>query len=285
MDPVRRGAERSNGHRSQIPDGAVSRMDRGEAAPRRRGARRMERHLPLELRLGRRACRRYGGLEPRRRSRLDPARPRALGVRAMTASAPRDLTHEDLIRDQFTRQSQVFNAAAPIANEDQLKLIVDAATPGPDDTVLDIACGGGLVARAFAPHVRHATGIDVTPAMLDTARKASAEKGLKNVTWDQGDVTTLPYADRAFTIVATRFSFHHFRDPLAVLKEMVRVCAPGGRIVVADSCPSEDQTKAAAFNRLELLRDPSHTRALPLSEMKRHFAAAGLDEPSVRFSE
>jgi SAM-dependent methyltransferase len=203
----------------------------------------------------------------------------------MTDLSPRGLTHDDLIRDQFTRQSAVFNAAAPIANEDQLKLISDAAAPGPDDTVLDVACGGGLVARAFAPRVRHATGIDVTPAMLDTARQASAEKGLDNVTWDQGDVTTLPYADSAFTIVATRFSFHHFLDPLGVLKEMVRVCAPGGRVVVADSCPSEDKEKAAAFNRLELLRDPSHTRALPLSEMKRHFAAAGLGQPSVRFSE
>jgi SAM-dependent methyltransferase len=193
--------------------------------------------------------------------------------------------HQDLIRDQFTRQAGVFNAAAPIANADALQVIVDAARPGPDDTVLDVACGGGLVARAFAPHVRHATGIDVTPAMLDTARKAAAEKGLTNVTWEQGDVTTLPYKDSAFTIVATRFSFHHFLDPLAVLKEMVRVCAPGGRIVVADSCPSEDKAKAAAFNRLELLRDPSHTRALPLSEMKSCFAAAGLGEPSVQFSE
>src|SRR5580692_1732688 len=196
-----------------------------------------------------------------------------------------DSAHDELIRDQFTRQSQVFNAAAPIANEDQLKLIVDAASPGRDDTVLDVACGGGLVARAFAPLVHHATGIDVTPAMLDTARKAAAEKRLPNTTWDQGDVTTLPYADGAFTIVATRFSFHHFLEPLAVLKEMVRVCAPGGRIVVVDSCPSEDKAKAASFNRLELLRDPSHTRALPLSEMKGLFAAAGLGESSVSFGE
>jgi SAM-dependent methyltransferase len=121
--------------------------------------------------------------------------------------------------------------------------------------------------------------------MLDTARQAAAEKGLSNTSWDQGDVTMLPYADGSFTIVATRFSFHHFLDPLAVLKEMVRVCAPGGRIVVADSCPSEDKAKAAAFNRLELLRDPSHTRALPLSEMKSFFVAAGLGEPQVQFSE
>jgi len=196
-----------------------------------------------------------------------------------------ETAHQNLILDQFTRQAVVFNAAAPVANADALRLIVDAAHPGPSDTVLDVACGGGLVARAFAPHVRHATGIDVTPAMLDTARKAAAENGLTNLTWDQGDVTVLPYADGSFTIVATRFSFHHFTDALAVLKEMVRVCKPGGRIVVADSCPSEDRAKAAAFNKLELLRDPSHTRALPLSELKSVFAAAGLGEPSVQFSE
>jgi SAM-dependent methyltransferase len=196
-----------------------------------------------------------------------------------------DASHDALIRDQFTRQATVFNTAAPIKNEDALRAIVDAASPGPDDRVLDVACGGGLVATAFAPHVRHATGIDVTPAMLDWARQTAAEKGLTNTSWDQGDVTTLPYADSAFDIVATRFSFHHFLEPLAVLREMVRVCSPGGRIVVVDSCPSEDTAKAAAFNRLELLRDPSHTRALPLSEMKALFAAAGLGEPRVGFSE
>jgi ubiquinone/menaquinone biosynthesis C-methylase UbiE len=196
-----------------------------------------------------------------------------------------ETAHQDLILDQFARQATVFNNAAPIANADALKVIVDAAAPGPDDAVLDVACGGGLVARAFAPHVRHATGIDVTPAMLETARKAAAEQGLANITWEQGDVTRLPYADGSFTIVATRFSFHHFVDAGAVLKEMVRVCAPGGRIVVADSCPSEEKAKAAAFNRLELLRDPSHTRALPLSEMKALFVAAGLGEPRVQFSE
>jgi len=196
-----------------------------------------------------------------------------------------ETAHQELIRDQFTRQARAFNAAAPIAAEDALKMIVAAADPGPDDTVLDIACGGGLVAGAFAPLVRHVIGLDATPAMLDEARRAAAQKNLANTTWDQGDVTTLPYPDGAFTIVVTRFSFHHFLDPAAALAEMVRVCAPGGRIVVVDSSPSEDMTKAAAFNRLELLRDPSHTRALPLSEMKRLFAAAGLAEPQVGFYE
>lgn len=187
--------------------------------------------------------------------------------------------HRDLILDQFTRQATLFSTAAPITNEDALRIIVDAAQPEPTDTVLDVACGGGIVVCAFAPHVRSATGIDVTPAMLEQAQRLAAEKRLTNVAWRQGDVTTLPYEDASFTIVATRYSFHHFLDPRAVLREMVRVCAPGGRIVVVDTCASDDPAKAAEFNRLEKLRDPSHARNLTTAELKGLFASVGLAEP------
>ena len=81
-----------------------------------------------------------------------------------------DAAHSELIRDQFTRQATPFSTAAPIADAGALKLIVDAARAGPEDEVLDVACGGGIVVCAFAPHVRHATGIDMTPAMLERAR-------------------------------------------------------------------------------------------------------------------
>src|SRR5882757_10618591 len=100
-----------------------------------------------------------------------------------------DTEHQSRIRDQFTRQATPFSTAAPIASEATLRMIIDAAQPGPDDTVLDVACGGGIVVCAFAPHVRHATGIDVTPAMLERARALAAEKGVSNVSWRQGDVT------------------------------------------------------------------------------------------------
>ena len=126
-----------------------------------------------------------------------------------------DATHQDLILDQFTRQATVFSTATAITDEDALRMIVEAARPGPDDRLLDVACGPGLVVCAFAPHVQAATGIDVTPAMLKRARKL-AEKLLANVAWRQGDVSALPYVDASFTIVTTRFSFHHFLDPAAV---------------------------------------------------------------------
>ena len=196
-----------------------------------------------------------------------------------------DTSHQDLILDQFTRQATVFSTAPTITDEDALRMIVDAAGPTPDDRLLDVACGPGLVVCAFAPHIREATGIDVTPAMLERARKLATDKGLANITWRQGDVYSLPYDDASFTIVTTRFSCHHFLDPVAVLREMVRVCAPGGRVIVVDDYASEDPSKAAEFNKLEKLRDPSHSRCLTLRELKGLFGAAGLPEPDATFYE
>jgi SAM-dependent methyltransferase len=190
-------------------------------------------------------------------------------------------SHNDLIRDQFTRQAIPFSTAAPISDAYALAKIVAAGRPGPNDDVLDLACGGGLIVCAFAPYVRHATGIDLTPAMLERARALAAEKQLENVAWQQGDVRSLPWPDASFNIVVTRFSFHHFQEPLAVLREMIRVCRPGGRVVVVDMYASEEKAKAEAWNQLEVLRDPSHVRALSLEELTGLFRGTGLPEPEV----
>lgn len=81
--------------------------------------------------------------------------------------------------------------------------------------------------------------------------------------------------------MTSRFAFHHFLEPAAVLAEMKRVCAPGGRVAVMDTEASPDTAKAAEFNRMEKLRDPSHVRAMPLTELKGLFAPAGLSAPRV----
>lgn len=190
-----------------------------------------------------------------------------------------ETTHRDLILDQFTRQAVPFSTSKTIADEEALRLIVRESGAGPSDTVLDVACGGGLVVCAFARVVRHATGIDMTPAMLERARTLAAERGVSNVTWQQGEALPLPFPDRSFTIVVSRFTFHHFLDPVGVLREMARVCAPGGRVVVVDTDASADPVKAAEFNRMEKLRDPSHVRAMPAAEIRGLYRAAGLPEP------
>lgn len=188
-------------------------------------------------------------------------------------------SHNSRILDQFTRQAAPFAAAAAIRNEEALNRIVQWAGTGPKDTVLDVACGPGLLACAFARVAKHATGVDMTPAMLEQARKTQQEQGLKNVSWQAGDVYSLPFPTAQFSIVSSRFAFHHLQDPMAALKEMKRVCKPSGRIVVADMAPLP--AKADALNAAELLRDPSHVRALPVEEMVGLFDQADLATPQV----
>jgi len=189
--------------------------------------------------------------------------------------------NREAILDQFTRQAVPFSTAPGIRDEEALRRLVTASGAGPADTVLDVACGPGLVAAAFARVARHVTGIDLTPAMIERARALASERGLVNVTLQIGDVRPLPYDDGTFSLVVSRFAFHHFPDPGAVLREMARVCAPGGRVVVADTAVSPDPARAAAFNRMERLRDPSHVRALSLAELAGLFEAAGLPMPAV----
>ena len=188
-------------------------------------------------------------------------------------------THNEEIVDQFTRQAMPFSTAKPIRDGQALELLVTAAGAGPEDTVLDVACGPGLVACAFARVARQVTGIDLTPAMLDRARAIAADKGVTNVSFQVGDVARLPFPDASFSIVVSRFAFHHFVDPGAVLAEMKRVCRPGGHIAVADLIASPDPVRAEAFHQMEILRDPSHARALPLTALIQLFATAGLPAP------
>jgi SAM-dependent methyltransferase len=192
-------------------------------------------------------------------------------------------SHRDRILDQFSRQAVPFSTAPPIRDERALQLIVDAAGTGADDTVLDVACGPGLVACAFARRARHVTGIDLTPAMIERATALAQENDITNVRFQLGDVLPLPFADAAFTIVVSRFAVHHFEDPAAVLAEMRRVCHSGGRVVVADLMASPDPVKAAAFHRMEMLRDPSHARALTLDELRALYRDTGLGLPSETF--
>jgi ubiquinone/menaquinone biosynthesis C-methylase UbiE len=186
--------------------------------------------------------------------------------------------HRRLILDQFTRQAVPFSQM----RDHSPGLILAAAEVRPDDAVLDVACGPGLMACAFAEVARHVTGIDLTPAMIERAKSLQQSKGLTNLTWQAGDVMTLPFPDASFSLVFTRYSFHHFLEPKSVLRDMSRVCAPGGRVVVVDVFTS-GLAQADAFNRMEKLRDPSHVQALALEELRELFLEAGLGEVEAQF--
>lgn len=181
--------------------------------------------------------------------------------------------HTDRILDQFTRQAAAFQATHRDARE-ALNLLVSRCEPRLDDEVLDVACGPGVVSCALAPHARHVTGIDITPAMLAEAARLQRASGLENLTWIRGDVNRMPFPDASFSLVVSRYAMHHCEQPTRVIAEMARVCKPAGRVVIADSAPQPD--RAAAFNAAEHMRDPSHTRALTPGELEDAMRAAGL---------
>jgi len=192
-------------------------------------------------------------------------------------------THRETILQQFTRQAAAFAASPEMNNEEALRLLVENSRAGRDDTVLDVACGPGLVVGAFAPIVKHAMGIDLVPAMIEKARVLQAAKQLTNVSWQVADVLPLPFPDSSFSIVTSRYAFHHLQEPRGALSEMTRVCRSGGRVVLCDVAASLDPKKAAAYNRMEKLRDPSHVRALSLAEMQVLFDEVGLADRRENF--
>lgn len=191
------------------------------------------------------------------------------------------MNHRELIIDQFTKQAIPFSEMHGRSHEEALQLLLTATRVTGEDSVLDVACGPGLVAFAFATVARHVTGVDVTPAMIERARVLQADRGIGNVTWEVGDASPLSFEEAAFSIVTCRYAFHHFSDPRAVTAEMIRVCTPGGRVALVDVFTTPE--KADAYNYMEKLRDPSHVRALGLEELVQLATDGGLALQKTQF--
>ncbi len=180
--------------------------------------------------------------------------------------------HHVRIINQFSKQAIPFTELPQ--HQDSIQRLIEMSKVTGEDRVLDVACGPGLVACEFARIAKHVTGIDLTEKMIEQAAKRQTEHSLDNLSWDIGSATTLPYAAHSFSVVVTRYSFHHFLDPEAVLNEMIRVCKPGGKVLVADVALSSDNV--SAYNRMEKLRDPSHTEALSYDTWEKLLGNSGL---------
>lgn len=180
--------------------------------------------------------------------------------------------HTALVVEQFSQQAIPFTQVP--GHFDAMQILLDMTALQPDDHVLDVACGPGLVACTLARHAAHVTGLDCTPAMLAQAAQHQTQLGLSNLSWQLGDALALPYPDGYFSRVISRYSLHHMLEPARLLAEMRRVCRPGGRVVVADVALPAAQV--AAYDAFETLRDPSHVHALTETEFDALFHAADL---------
>lgn len=111
--------------------------------------------------------------------------------------------------------------------------LVAAAGLRPSERVLDVACGTGVVARLAAQRVGKmgaVAGLDVNPGMLAVARETTP-RGVK-IDWYETGAEAIPLADGSFDVALCQMGLQFFADKLQALKEMCRVLAPGGRMLL-----------------------------------------------------
>lgn len=142
----------------------------------------------------------------------------------------------DAVRKTFTDWAPIYNAthAWTLPKRRAARLALDLK---PGDRVLDLACGTGL----NFPHLRElvgergqVVGADLTPAMLDIARKMIEARGWKNVEVREADAAALPFPDASFDKVIVSFALNIIPECVRAIEEVQRVLVPGGRFVALE---------------------------------------------------
>ena len=137
------------------------------------------------------------------------------------------------------------------------------------EAALDAGCGTGAVAFALAPHVAEVVGVDTRADYLQAARESAPE----NVRFVEGDVMALPFGYAEFDLVCCHRVLHHVRRPELAVSELARVARPGGKIFIADQLGSIDPLVSLEMDRFERLRDATHQRLLPETDIRGYLDA------------
>lgn len=125
--------------------------------------------------------------------------------------------------DAMMRQEQLYGVG---------ERLVRHAGVGPDDDVLDVACGTGNATIPAASTGARVTGLDLTSRMLEVARRRADDAGV-DVDWIEGDAEELPFDDASFDVVMSAFGCMFAPRHEVVADELARVLRPGGRLAVA----------------------------------------------------
>jgi SAM-dependent methyltransferase len=151
-------------------------------------------------------------------------------------------------------------------------LLIEQARLRPGERVLDGACGAGVVARQAAQQVGptgNVIGRDLHADMLAVARSLPELPGV-SIRWQEGSAVALPFSDETFDVVVCQQGLQFFSDRRAALREMQRVLAPGGRVVLSVWGPLERNPGHAA-----LVRALEHHHDVAAAEGLRSFFALG----------
>lgn len=128
-----------------------------------------------------------------------------------------------------------------------LEAFASFAAPQPQagQRVLDVGCGPGALVRHLARQGWQAVGVDADPAMV--ARAEELAGGLPGTEFRQGSVLALPFEAGAFDLVTATNVIFLLAEPAAGLREMARVCAPGGRVAMLNPAPRLSEATARAY--------------------------------------
>ncbi|MBN1248010.1 MAG: methyltransferase domain-containing protein [Anaerolineae bacterium] len=155
--------------------------------------------------------------------------------------------------DHFSLVAPFYDRVIRTKAIDRLRVLADLAE---DDFVLDAGGGTGRIAQELRPHVR---GICVLDRSLGMLAQAMAKDGLISCL---GGVEALPFADHRFAKIVAVDTFHHFRQQDAAAAELLRVLAPGGRLVIEEPDIRQFSVKLVALGEtLALMRSHFHPPA------------------------
>jgi len=175
-----------------------------------------------------------------------------------------------VIREEFKKQASLYSPH-PKAMDFVMSEVGVA-----NGVALDVASGTGVFARALAPTCSRVVAFDATQEMLARAERTAADEGISNIEYRLGDASQLPFDNETFDVVTSRLAIHHFDSPAGIVSEMARVCKKGGRVIVADIVADDDPELHAETDRLEILRDPSHTACVTLSGLHGLLGSTGV---------
>lgn len=161
--------------------------------------------------------------------------------------------------DLWSERAEAYRGAVEHREGADLDLLVEWAETRDGLTVLDVATGGGHVARRLRERGCHVTTLDPAPGMgADVVARAE----------------DIPFADGSFAVVVTRIAPHHFADVRAAVREMARVAK--NLVLVEDTLYADEDVEEA-----ERLRDPTHVRSYTEDEWRSFFQAAELEIEQV----
>ncbi len=160
----------------------------------------------------------------------------------------------------------------------KLKELVSALMQ-PDDTVLECACGTGLLSAVIAPKCRQLTATDFSEKMLKKAKKNCA--GFQNIKFFQADIIALPYPDGSFDKVVAGNVIHLLDNPLAALYELNRVCKDGGMLIIPTYMNKDTKGKTSGFANAVEKAGADFKRQFTVESYERFFRDAGYSDVQI----